>query len=166
MTRVHIIIGHTKRGSHTRTVAEELADAVCDDGPHQRCVTELADYGSELFSAESEAVAGLVTKVRSAELLVVASPTYKGAYTGILKSFLDWFPADSLIGVRAVPVMTGGDLRHALAPEVHLRPLLVELGATVPTRAFYLPMSEYETRAQQLASWIQDSGANMDVLVR
>ena len=37
-----------------------------------------------------------------------------------------------LAGAVAVPVMTGGWPGHLLAVEVHLRPVLVELGATVP----------------------------------
>jgi FMN reductase len=64
----------------------------------------------------------------------VASPTYKATYPGLLKSFLDWFSTTGLAGVTVVPVMVGAAAQHALAVKTHLRPLLVELGATVPTR--------------------------------
>ena len=79
-----------------------------------------------------------VDGIRSCALVVVASPTYKASYTGLLKSFLDWFSTTSLQGVTVVPVMTGAGAHHALAVEVHLRPVLVELGATLPTRGLYV----------------------------
>ena len=62
------------------------------------------------------------------DLVVVASPTYKATYTGLLKAFVDRYGNDGLAGTVAVPVMTGAGAGHALAVEVHLRPLLVELG--------------------------------------
>ena len=81
------------------------------------------------------------------DLLVVASPTYKGSYTGLLKLFLDLFGADELAGVTAVPVMLGGDLRHSLAVEHALKPVLVEIGASCPTRGLFLVDSAYDDPA-------------------
>ena len=46
-------------------------------------------------------------QVSSADLLVVAQPTYKATYTGLLKLFLDQLPGDGLRGVTAVPLMLG-----------------------------------------------------------
>jgi len=37
-----------------------------------------------------------------------------------------------------VPLMLGAGPGHALAPELFLRPVLVELGASTPTRGLYL----------------------------
>jgi FMN reductase len=63
--------------------------------------------------------------VRDADYLVVASPTYKATYTGLLKAFLDRLPPAALTGTVALPILVMGDAKHALAVEVHLRPLLV-----------------------------------------
>jgi FMN reductase len=38
--------------------------------------------------------------------------------------------------------MLGADLRHSLAPEVFLKPVLAELGASSPTRGLFLLESE------------------------
>ena len=46
--------------------------------------------------------------------------------------------ADSLEGTTAFPVMLGAGLGHAMAPEMTLRPVLVELGASCPVRGLYL----------------------------
>ena len=75
---------------------------------------------------------------RPADLVVVASPTYKATYTGLLKALPRPLPAPGTGGVTAVPLMLGAAPVHALAPEHGLRPLLVELGASVPTRGLYV----------------------------
>jgi FMN reductase len=40
--------------------------------------------------------------------------------------------------------MTGGDLSHAMGPNVNLGPLLSELGASVPARGFYFIASQMD----------------------
>jgi hypothetical protein len=56
----------------------------------------------------------------------------------LLKLFLDRFGAGALTGITAVPLLLGGDWRHSLAPEVFLKPVLAELGASVRTRGLFL----------------------------
>ena len=68
-----------------------------------------------------------------ARLVVFASPTYKASFTGLLKLFLDRIPGDGLRGTVAVPLMLSAGPAHALAAEAFLRPVLTEVGATVPT---------------------------------
>jgi FMN reductase len=46
-----------------------------------------------------------------------------------------------------------GSPRHALAVEVHLRPLLVELGATVPTPGLAVVESDLGRIDEILAEW-------------
>ena len=55
--------------------------------------------------------------VKSADLLVVASPTYKATYTTV-KLFLDQFGAGELGQIPTFPLMLGGSPAHALAPEL------------------------------------------------
>ena len=69
--------------------------------------------------------------LKEAEVLVVATPAYKGSYTGVLKVLLDFLPAQALAGKRAVPVVTAGVAPQAAAAEALLRQLLTELGAEV-----------------------------------
>jgi FMN reductase len=73
-----------------------------------------------------------VDQVTGADLLLVASPTYKGTYTGLLKVFLDRLDYQALSSVTALPMLVMRVPQHALAVDVHLRPLLLELGAAVP----------------------------------
>jgi FMN reductase len=93
--------------------------------------------------------------LREAGLAVVASPTYKATYTGLLKSFLDPLPSGGLRGVVAVPVMVAADRRHALAVEVHLRPLLIELGATCPTPGLFVEEAQLTDPSAAIAPWLE-----------
>jgi FMN reductase len=84
---------------------------------------------------------------------VFASPTYKAAYTGMLKAFLDRYGANGLAGSVAVPVMTGGWAGHLLAVEVHLRPVLIELGAVVPARGLYITEPQFGDLGAVVGGW-------------
>jgi len=60
---------------------------------------------------------------------------------------------NGLAGTLAVPVMTGGWAGHALAVEVRLRPVLAELGATVPARGLYVTEPELTDVDAAVAGW-------------
>jgi FMN reductase len=147
---VVVLVGNPRPESRTHDVAARAARAVA---PGEDAETvDLTVIASRLLHPEpSVAVEDAVERVRSASLLIVASPTYKGTYTGLLKAFLDRVP--SLAGVTALPILVMGSPRHALAVEVHLRPLLVELGATVPTPGLALIESDLGRANEVLAEW-------------
>jgi FMN reductase len=139
--RVAAVVGNPKRRSRTYEAALLVAEKLCGTPP--ALVVDVADLGAGVLEAGDQATAEAVEAVRRAHVVVVASPTYKATYTGLLKVFLDRFPPDGLAGVVAVPLMLGAGPSHALAPEHTLRPLLSELGAVTPTRALYLLDRDY-----------------------
>jgi FMN reductase len=98
-------------------------------------------------------VGELVERVGTADLVIVASPTYKGAYTGLLKLFLDRFAGGTGLSGLAVPLMLGGSPAHSLAPELTLRPVLTEIGATVPGRGLYVVDAAHDDPAAY-ADWL------------
>jgi FMN reductase len=113
------------------------------------------ELGPALLDWSSEEVAGVVAEVASSTLVIFASPTYKGSFTGLLKLFLDRVGTGALAGLTAaVPLMLGGDLRHALAPEVFLKPVLVELGASCPTAGLFLVEADY-LGSEALDRWVE-----------
>ena len=91
--------------------------------------------------------------VLDADALIVASPTYKATYTGLLKLFLDQFGQGELRGLPTFALMLGGSASHSLAPELTLRPVLVEIGASCPAPSLYLIDSEYDT-SPALDEWV------------
>ena len=66
---------------------------------------------------------------RAAGLVVLATPTYKASYSGLLKLFLDTFPAGSLSETVVVPLTVAGGPAHRHLADIQLRPVLSELGA-------------------------------------
>jgi FMN reductase len=160
MTAVGVVVGNPKPGSRTLTVAEAVADATARAAglnTADRTTIDLADLGPRLFDWSSVEVRQAVDAIRGCTLAVVASPTYKATYTGLLKCFLDWFSTTDLSGVTVVPVMVGAGAAHALAVEVHLRPVLVELGATLPTRGLYVTEDQFDALDDVLAAWLVDA---------
>jgi FMN reductase len=152
---VSVVVGNPKPRSRTYQAANLVAERLVDRPPD--LVVDLADVASALVDWSSPEVAALVAKVQTSSIVVFASPTYKGSFTGLLKLFLDRFSTGAFEGsTAAVPVMLGGDLRHALAPEVFLKPVLVELGASCPTRGLFVLEADY-LGSPSIDSWLDTS---------
>jgi FMN reductase len=132
-------------------MAESIAAAL--PGPVEILTVDLAEVAGRLFDWDDAGVAELNASVAAADVLVAASPTYKATYTGLLKAFLDRYGNNGLAGVTAVPLMVGAAPIHALAPELHLRPLLVELGASVPSRALYVMEAQFDNLGAVIDAW-------------
>lgn len=157
---VGVVVGNPKPRSRTLDVGSSVARAVMDAAglaDRDQLVVDLAELGPQLFDWSSAQVREAVDAVSGCALLVVASPTYKATYTGLLKSFLDWFTTTGLAGVVTVPVMVGAGPTHALAVEVHLRPVLLELGATLPTRGLYVPEADLLRVEEVIEGWLVDA---------
>lgn len=149
-TRVVVLVGNPRPGSRTHAVAARAAGVVAPGATPE--TVDLTEFAGRLFDpSPSPVVDDAVQRVGSADLLIVASPTYKGTFTGLLKAFLD--RVRSLAGVTALPLLVMGSPRHALAVEVHLRPLLVELGAAVPTPGLAVVESDLDHLDDILAEW-------------
>jgi FMN reductase len=67
--------------------------------------------------------------VEGADVVLIATPIYKAAYSGLLKTFLDLLPPDALRGKTVLPLATGGSIAHLLAIDYALKPVLCALGA-------------------------------------
>lgn len=137
-----VVVGNPKPNSRTLAATIHLIQALTGADPD--LVVDLAGVGPALLDWSSTEVAKLVDQVGRADLVVVASPTYKGTFTGLLKLFLDRFDAGTGLRGLAIPLMLGGSPAHSLAPELTLRPVLSEIGGTVPGQALYVVDSRYD----------------------
>jgi FMN reductase len=147
-----VVVGNPKPMSRTRAAAVLVAERLTGAPPAH--VIDVVDLGPGLLGWGDPKVAEAKEIVNSADLLVVASPTYKATYTGLLKLFLDQFGAGELGQIPTFPLMLGGSLAHSLAPELTLRPVLVEIGASCPSPSLYLLDSDYET-SPDLDKWLE-----------
>lgn len=153
---VSIVVGNPKAGSRTLDAATALADALSrsvwgkagngDAGRPRREVIDLATIADGLLAPWRLSPAGSAAAqaAQSSALLILATPTYKASFTGLLKLFLDVFPAGSLSRTVVVPLVTAGGEAHRYLADIHLRPVLSELGAVVPAPSLLLTEPEID----------------------
>jgi FMN reductase len=152
--RIVSVVGNPRPESRTHNLARTLASALALE-LDTTAISEidLAQLGASVLDPADPAAAAAVQEVLDADVLIIASPTFKATYSGLLKTFLDRFGAGSLSGVPAALIMLGGAPNHQLAVDVHLAPLLLELGASVPTRGLFVLESELDQFDEQADSW-------------
>jgi FMN reductase len=156
-----VVVGNPKPMSRTRAAAELIAERLTGTPANE--VIDVVDLGPGLLGWGDPAVAHAKEVVKNADCLIVASPTFKATYTGLLKLFLDQFGQGELGQLTTFPVMLGGSPAHTLAAELTLRPVLVEIGASCPTPSLYLIDSEYET-SPDLDAWLEIARAFVPVV--
>ncbi len=134
--------GNLARPSKTRVLVETIvgqaagrydARAVSFDvvelAPSLAGATRLADLAPTAQAA--------IDAILRADALVVASPVYKGSYTGLFKHLFDLVDPADLAGLPVLLAATGGGDRHALVIEHQLRPLFGFFEAvTLPTGVY------------------------------
>lgn len=147
---VTLVAGNPKPDSRTLDAARVVAREFTSDWTE----IDIVRLGAGLMGWGDAGVADAVHTVAASDLVVVASPTFKATYTGILKLFLDQFDTGTgLRGVTAIPLMLGAGPAHYMAPELLLKPVLVELGATVPCQGLYLSDKKYADEGA-LDAWL------------
>lgn len=150
-TRTAVVVGNPKPASRTLAAATRVIEELTGRGPD--LTVDLATLGAAILDWADPQVSELVAEVSSSDLIVVASPTYKATYTGLLKLFLDRFSTESLRGRVVVPLMLGAGPTHALSPELTLRPVLSEIGASVTLPGLYVLDSRYDD-PEAYAPWL------------
>ena len=154
------LVGNPKIASRTLQVAEEVTNQLVAWLATQgvtatNSTVDIAALGGGLFEWEDKPVNDVLQKIAEAKLVVVASPVYKAAYTGVLKMLLDRIPMEGLAGRVAIPVMVAAAPIHTLAVEAHLRPVLVELGACCPTRGLVIMESKLPELPTIVGAWLE-----------
>ena len=104
--------------------SEKIAHLFIDRLPKQHWDTTMVD----------------LSKISSSALLLRSKDetlTYRATYTGLIKTFFDQFPENSLSGKLVLPIQTGGSAAHTLSVEHGLAPMIRTLGADVATKSIY-----------------------------
>jgi FMN reductase len=159
--RVVALVGDPRGHSPTATLASAVAvrlarEVVGGDRPDSAWkLIELSGW------THDRSVHDWLTQVGEADLLVVASPVRRASFTGLLKSFLDLLPDGALQGSVAIPVMVSETNRNSLAVDVHLRPVLHDLGASCPTASLFALESRLTNSASICASWFDRSRSSL-----
>jgi FMN reductase len=154
MDRISVVVGNPRPRSRTLHVARALALTIAARTGATRCPSvDLAEYSRSMFDWSGEEIPRLDQEIRASSLVIVASPTYKASYTGLLKCFLDRVPSGAWAGVTAIPLMTTAVPGHAGAVGLTLRPVLEELGARMPTSGVTFHMPEFAHLGRFVNEW-------------
>ena len=142
--RLVAVSGGLQRPSKTAALAEHLLDLIADAIPCEQRLVELGQLAPQLAGAVwrsqlPQTVERELAAVEQADILVVATPVYRGAYTGLFKHFFDFVHQDALIDKPVLLAATGGSERHALVIDHQLRPLFSFFQART------LPLGVYAT---------------------
>ncbi|MDM0071367.1 NADPH-dependent FMN reductase [Variovorax sp. J31P207] len=128
---VLLIAGSPSAPSRSAVLLDAVAARLAERGvPVERlAIRELAAHALLLGEASHPSVQHAVEQLRRADVVVIATPVYKAAYSGVLKVFLDLLPQSALKGKTVLPLATGGSPHHMLALDYALRPVLQSLAA-------------------------------------
>lgn len=97
---------------------------------------------------DSPEVTRCAALLNQARAVIVATPVYQAAYSGVLKTLLDLLPQQALNGKLVLPIATGGSLAHVLAIDYALRPVLATLGARHILQGVFILDSHVQVGAQ------------------
>jgi FMN reductase len=94
-------------------------------------------------AAEGEDTAATLAAVEAADVVVFATPVYRGSMTGTLKNLIDLIPVSALKGKVVGLVAMGASDHHFVGAERHLRDVLAFFGAVVLPVAVYLTAADF-----------------------
>ncbi|MRH41345.1 NADPH-dependent FMN reductase [Aquibacillus halophilus] len=129
MSEIVILSGSPAESSRSDLVLKFLGSSLKNEGFSVTHIS-IRDVPQEaLFYGQFDnpAVIEIASLIQGAKGVIVGSPVYKAAYSGVLKALLDILPQDVLQGTPVLPLMTGGSPSHLLAIEYTLKPLLATL---------------------------------------
>ncbi|WP_109126701.1 FMN reductase [Dyella sp. C11] len=155
--RVVAVSGGLQQPSKAAVLAEYLLSLIADEIPCEQHLIELGQLAPRLAGAVwrsqlPESLEQELKAVEQADVLVVATPVYRGSYTGLFKHFFDFIDQDALIDKPVLLAATGGSERHALMIDHQLRPLFSFFQArTLPLGVYATDRDYVEHRLQNEA---------------
>ena len=143
------IVGSAVRSGKTRKAVECAVKAVT--AFERNLMTEIVDLGLQRVSildgrpvAEYEDDTSTVLEtIKSGTMFLIASPIYRGTYTGALKNLLDHISLEVLEGKVVGLVATGASPHHYLAIDHQFRGVLAWFNAYVLPGSVYVENSAY-----------------------
>ncbi|WP_055564320.1 NADPH-dependent FMN reductase [Streptomyces atriruber] len=148
MSTVLSVSGSPSATSRTARLLRHLNTRLTDDGHRVleldvRTLSAQALFGADFQHPDIVTVTELFAQ---ADGVIIGTPVYKAAYSGLLKSLLDLLPQHALAGKTVLPLATGGSTAHALAVDYALRPVLSSMGAAHIVQGWFVPDRQLDLR--------------------
>lgn len=147
--RVVAVSGGLQRSSKSTVLAQHLLSGISKALPCQAQLVTIGELAAQLAGASFRtqlplAVEQALAAVEQADMLVVVTPVFRGAYTGMFKHFFDHIHQDALIDKPILLAATGGSQRHALMIDHQLRPLFSFFQARTLPLGVYATESDFD----------------------
>jgi len=161
--RLVAVSGGMQRPSRTTALAEQLLALIANEIPCEPRLVEMGRLAPQLAGAVwrsqlPDTVERELVAVEQADVLVVATPVYRGSYTGLFKHFFDFIHQDALIDKPVLLAATGGSQRHALVIDHQLRPLFSFFQARTLPLGIYATDEDFADYRLQNDALIQRAG--------
>jgi FMN reductase len=125
-----LVAGSPSERSRSAALLDAVSERLRGHGLVERLhIRDLSPQALLLGDSTHRSIAVAIDQVARARALVIATPVYKAAYSGVLKVFLDLLPQTALKDKVVLPLATGGSPNHMLALDYALRPVLQSLAA-------------------------------------
>ena len=147
--KVVAVVGSLQAPSKTRALVDLVVDTLGDHTEIESRVIEIHRLGagftgalqrSDLDAATEDAIRA----VETADLVIAASPVFRGTFTGLFKHFFDFVDQYALANTPVMLAATGGSDRHALSIDHGLRPLFAFFQALVAPVGIYLSAGDFD----------------------
>jgi FMN reductase len=147
--RVVAVVGTVRARSKTTALVRLVLDTLGAATPIDSEIIEIHTLANGLGSALErdqldENTEAAIRAVESADLVIAATPVFRGSYTGLFKHFFDFVDQYGLAGTPVMLVATGGTERHALVIEHALRPLFGFFQAWTAPMGIYLSAGDFD----------------------
>jgi len=126
-----LVAGSPSERSRSAALLDAVSQRLAGHGPlvERLHIRDLSPQALLLGDSAHRSIAAALDQLERARAVVIATPVYKAAYSGVLKVFLDLLPQTALKDKVVLPLATGGSPNHMLALDYALRPVLQSLAA-------------------------------------
>lgn len=123
---VLVVTGSPSTTSRSEKLGERLTEAIGSRGHNCRHMKLRILCPEALLSADVShpEIVEALDLIEHAHGVVVVTPTYKGTFSGLFKTFVDMLPQYALRSKIILPLATGGSPAHVLMLDYGLRPVL------------------------------------------
>ncbi|MEU0685624.1 FMN reductase [Streptomyces uncialis] len=147
--RVVAVVGTLSSPSRTTALVELILATLAARTAVDTRLIELHTLGPAFTGATDrdqvdDKVADALRAVEEADLVIAATPVFRGSYTGLFKHFFDLVDQYGLAAKPVLLAATGGSDRHALVIEHAMRPLFGFLQAWTAPAGIYLESGDFD----------------------
>jgi FMN reductase len=118
--------------------------AALERSPADSVLLDLAEHPLP-FAGNDVPDAPILDAIARADTVLLATPVYRGTYTGALKNLLDLLPVDALQNKPVALVAMGATDHHHLGADWQLRAVLAWFGALVLPTSVYLTSKTHDS---------------------